>query len=112
MYRAGGGGWRHQGFRRTLLFPQKGRWRGVHLRHRNRRPISLVLQTIIPSLLFSSGKTRVTLLGGTHVPFSPSFHYLAEIFAPFLRKLGFELRLDIEAYGFYPRGGVRVRAKI
>lgn len=73
---------------------------------------SLVLQTIIPALLFCGGKSRVTLLGGTHVPFSPSFHYLAEVFAPFLRRLGMEVRLEIDAYGFYPRGGGRVRAEI
>jgi len=74
--------------------------------------ISLVLQTIFPPLLFCRVKSRVILIGGTHVPFSPSFQYLAEIFAPFLRKLGFEVRLNIDAYGFYPRGGGRVRAEI
>lgn len=73
---------------------------------------SLVLQTLLPALLFCSGKSRVTLLGGTHVPFSPSFHYLAEVFAPFIRRLGLEVRLDIDAYGFYPRGGGRIRAEI
>lgn len=73
---------------------------------------SLVLQTLIPALLFCGGKSRVTLRGGTHVPFSPSFHYLAEVFAPFLRKLGLEVHLDIDAYGFYPRGGGRVTAEI
>ena len=73
---------------------------------------SLVLQTMIPALLFSGGKSRVTLSGGTHVPFSPSFHYLVEVFAPFLRRLGVEIRLEIESFGFYPRGGGRIRAEI
>jgi len=72
---------------------------------------SLVIQTLIPSLLFGRAKGRVTLTGGTHVPFSPSFHYLAEVFAPFLRRLGAELRLEIESYGFYPRGGGRIWAE-
>lgn len=73
---------------------------------------SLVLQTIVPALLFCGGKSRVTLLGGTHVPFSPSYHYLAEVFAPFLRRLGPEIHLDIDSYGFYPKGGGRIYAEI
>jgi RNA 3'-terminal phosphate cyclase (ATP) len=74
--------------------------------------IPLVLQTVIPPLLFAGGGSRVTLQGGTHVPFSPSFHYLAEVFAPMLARLGVELRFSIKSYGFYPRGGGRVTAEI
>lgn len=72
----------------------------------------LVLQTVIPALLFAGQKSRVTLMGGTHVPFSPSFHYLAGVFVPVLKKLGVEIRLAIDSYGFYPRGGGKVRAEI
>lgn len=73
---------------------------------------SLVLQTVIPPLLFCGGGSSVTLTGGTHVPFSPPFDYLATVFAPTLRKLGVEVRLSIASYGFYPRGGGKVRAEI
>ena len=73
---------------------------------------SLVLQTIAPALIFCTGKSTVTLRGGTHVPFSPSFHYLAGVFAPSLRTLGIDLRLEIETYGFYPKGGGLIRAGI
>jgi RNA 3'-terminal phosphate cyclase (ATP) len=73
---------------------------------------SLVLQTIIPSLLFLKEKTVVTLKGGTHVPFSPCFHFLAEVFAQFLKRIGVTMQLAIESYGFYPRGGGKIRAVI
>ncbi len=73
---------------------------------------TLVLQTLIPALLFSGGKSRVALSGGTHVPWSPSFHYLAAVFVPFLGRLGLQVRLDIDSCGFYPRGGGRIRAEI
>jgi RNA 3'-terminal phosphate cyclase (ATP) len=73
---------------------------------------SLVLQTIIPSLVFLEEKSTVTLNGGTHVPFSPSFHYLKDVFASFLKKIGIEIQLTIDAYGFYPQGGGTVRATI
>jgi len=73
---------------------------------------SLVLQTIIPSLVFSKEKTTVTLKGGTHVPYSPSFNYLSGVFASFLKRIGIEIQFTIESYGFYPRGGGKVRADI
>lgn len=73
---------------------------------------SLVLQTLIPSLIWSKRKTSVILKGGTHVPFSPSFHYITEVFAPALKRLGIRMEITIESYGFYPKGGGRIRAEI
>ena len=73
---------------------------------------SLVLQTIVPSLIFLNRKTTVVLKGGTHVPFSPCYHYISEVFVPMLKKLGVRIELNIESYGFYPKGGGRIRAEI
>lgn len=73
---------------------------------------SLILQTIIPALIFLKEETEICLKGGTHVPYSPSFHYIAGIFAPFLKRIGVDIRLEIESYGFYPRGGGIIKAKI
>ncbi len=74
--------------------------------------VTLVLQAIIPPLLFATRPSLVTITGGTHVPFSPSVDYLAEVFAPTLARLGGDVRLTIETYGFYPRGGGKIRAEI
>jgi RNA 3'-terminal phosphate cyclase (ATP) len=73
---------------------------------------SLVLQTLIPALAFSGNKTRVSLTGGTHVPFSPSFYFLSEVFLRFLEQIGIRIHLSISSYGFYPRGGGRIQADI
>jgi RNA 3'-terminal phosphate cyclase (ATP) len=73
---------------------------------------SLVLQTLIPALLFTGRMSSVTLMGGTHVPFSPPFHFLSGIFVPFLERLRVKVQLSIETYGFYPKGGGRIRADI
>jgi len=72
----------------------------------------LVLQTLLPPLLFAENRSSVTLTGGTHVPFSPSYHYVSCVFAPALAKLGLKIQLSIESYGFYPRGGGKIRAEI
>ena len=74
--------------------------------------VPLVLQTVIPPLLFAEGRSTVVLTGGTHVPFSPSYHYLAEVFAPMLARLGGRIELSIDSFGFYPRGGGSVRCTV
>lgn len=73
---------------------------------------SLVLQTIIPPLIFAKEKAVVTLKGGTHVPFSPSYDYIANVFSGILYRIGVKIDLNIESYGFYPKGGGKVRADI
>lgn len=74
--------------------------------------VTLVLQTVIPPLLFAGSRSDIIITGGTHVPFSPSYHYLAGVFAPMLARLGGTIRLTIESCGFYPRGGGRVCCRV
>ena len=73
---------------------------------------SLVLQTMIPALLFGEGTSKVVIEGGTHVPWSPCFHYLRAVFAPALQELGGVLTLEIERWGWYPKGGGQIKAGI
>jgi RNA 3'-terminal phosphate cyclase (ATP) len=73
---------------------------------------SLVAQTLLLPLLFCDGPSSLTVKGGTHVPFSPTFHYLSEVFLPILRRLGIEVSSSINSYGFYPKGGGEVSFRI
>jgi RNA 3'-terminal phosphate cyclase (ATP) len=74
---------------------------------------SLVFQTIIPAVIFSKiEKTTITLKGGTHVPFSPCYHYLDRVLGAFLRSIGITVKFSIASYGFYPKGGGKVSAEI
>ncbi|HUU41850.1 MAG TPA: RNA 3'-terminal phosphate cyclase [Desulfatiglandales bacterium] len=72
----------------------------------------LVMQTIIPVLLFGKAPSRVEISGGTHVPWSPSFHYIEAVFLPALRKMGADVSIDIDKWGWYPKGGGNIRALI
>jgi RNA 3'-terminal phosphate cyclase (ATP) len=74
--------------------------------------VSLVLQTVIPALAMAGGRSRVAVTGGTHVPASPSFHFLAGPWAATVERLGFRMRLHLERAGFYPPGGGEVRADV
>ncbi len=72
----------------------------------------LVLQAMIPVLLFGKIPSQIQITGGTHVPWSPSFHYLKTVFLPALKTMGGEVTLEIDRWGWYPKGGGKIRAVI
>ncbi len=73
---------------------------------------SLVLQALLVPLLFAGKPSHLSLSGGTHVPISPPFDYLRDVFLPVLANLGVRAEVRIDAYGFYPRGGGQIEADI
>ncbi|MBI5741072.1 MAG: RNA 3'-phosphate cyclase [Nitrospirae bacterium] len=74
--------------------------------------VSLVVQTLIPPLLFAEKPSSVTIKGGTHVPFSPPYDYISGVFLPMLNRLAVKVEASISKYGFYPKGGGEVYFKI
>ena len=68
----------------------------------------LVAQTIIPILLHLRQHVAVTIIGGTHNPLAPSADYIRAVFIPILARMGAQITLVLERYGFYPAGGGRV----
>jgi RNA 3'-terminal phosphate cyclase (ATP) len=66
---------------------------------------ALVLQTITLPLALARGESSVTVKGGTHVPWSPSFDYFETIWLEVLRGLGLNATARLDAWGFYPAGG-------
>ncbi len=74
--------------------------------------VSLVLQTIFVPLSHSTRSSRIKITGGTHVPWSPSYHYLDYQWLPYLRRLGYEADLNLLKAGFYPKGGGQISVEI
>ena len=72
----------------------------------------MLFGAILPALLFALQPSEITITGGTHVPFSPPFHYLDKIFLPTLRKLGGNVEMELRRWGFYPKGGGEIRAHV
>jgi RNA 3'-terminal phosphate cyclase (ATP) len=72
----------------------------------------LVLQTIALPLSFAGDQSRISIQGGTHVPWSPSYHYLQQQWLPYLHQIGFHITLAMPRAGFYPPGGGHVDAHI
>lgn len=73
---------------------------------------SLVLQTVAIPLCFAGAPSRVTVVGGTHVPKSPCYHYLDLHWRRCLKAAGFDIRLAMPYAGFYPKGGGTIEASI
>ncbi len=65
----------------------------------------LVLQAVLLPLALAGGASRITLLGGTHVPGSPPAEYVQAVFLPCLVRMGVHASLAIPRWGFYPKGG-------
>jgi RNA 3'-terminal phosphate cyclase (ATP) len=73
---------------------------------------TLVLQTVLPILATAPEPSRVRVTGGTHVPRSPSHHFLARHWAEVVAPLGLSVRLTLERAGFYPRGEGCLHAEV
>jgi RNA 3'-terminal phosphate cyclase (ATP) len=73
---------------------------------------SLVLQTVFHPLALAEAASSVTITGGTHVPWSPAFHYLKLQWLPFMQRMGFNAFLNLKSAGFYPRGGGEISCEI
>jgi RNA 3'-terminal phosphate cyclase (ATP) len=74
--------------------------------------VSLLFQSLLLPLARAGGPSRLVLVGGTHVPWSPPVHYLAHVFLPVAELLGIRADLRLVRWGWYPRGGGEVEAAV
>jgi len=74
--------------------------------------VTLLLQALLPPLSLAQSKSSLILTGGTHVAWSPPFHYLTEVLFPALAQIGVQVRAEIERWGWYPKGGGRMKVEI
>jgi RNA 3'-terminal phosphate cyclase (ATP) len=73
---------------------------------------TLVLQTVLPALLTTAGPSEILLEGGTHNPLAPPFEFLDRAFLPLIARMGPRVTATLEARGFYPAGGGRMRVAV
>lgn len=73
---------------------------------------TLVFQTVYLPLCFAGANSEVVFEGGTHNGMAPSFDFIQKSFLPELHKMGLDIDLNLDRYGFYPAGGGAWRAYI
>lgn len=65
--------------------------------------IGLVMQMLMPCLIFQAKPRCVlTIEGGTHVNFSPTVVPVEHVLLPALQRMGAEIGLVVNKFGFYP----------
>ncbi len=74
--------------------------------------VSLILQTILLPLALVEGSSQITLVGGTHVAWSPPYDYIKRVYLPVLARMGITAKVSIKKWGWYPMGGGRIQATV
>ncbi|WP_256448893.1 RNA 3'-terminal phosphate cyclase [Methylosinus sp. KRF6] len=73
---------------------------------------TLVLQTAALPAFFAEGISVFRIRGGTHVPRSPPFDYIADAWCPLLKIMNLQIGVELTRFGFYPAGGGEIVARI
>lgn len=75
--------------------------------------ITLVLQTLLPIMLYTPSNVTVELRGGTDVPWSPPIDYFRNVITWHVSKLSNSvIKTELIRRGHYPRGGGIVRVSV
>jgi RNA 3'-phosphate cyclase len=74
--------------------------------------ITLVLQAVVPAVALSRERLTLDLVGGTDVPWSPTFDYFQRVVRGAYRTIGINFEVACLRRGYYPRGGGRASAAI
>ncbi len=67
--------------------------------------ITLVLQACLLPSLFGENTTKLKLIGGTDVKWSPPWDYFQNVTLPLLEKMGAYVEAYLDRRGYYPAGG-------
>jgi RNA 3'-terminal phosphate cyclase (ATP) len=74
--------------------------------------VTLILEAVLWPLLFAGDATSLILKGGTFVPFSPPYHYIAEVARPAFERFGADFSMTLRQWGWMTGGGGLVEATI
>ena len=74
--------------------------------------ITLVLQAVVPAVSLTGSRLKLDLVGGTDVPWSPTYDYFARVVRQTYGMIGMQLSMAAQKRGYYPRGGGKVSAII
>jgi RNA 3'-terminal phosphate cyclase (ATP) len=73
---------------------------------------TLVLQTLVPVLAQAQTDSRLSVVGGTHVPGRPSFHFLERHWASLAAATGLSVRLSLVKAAFQSKGAGEIQAVV
>ena len=74
--------------------------------------IPLILQVLIPAVSLMKNSLKLSIIGGTDVPWSPTSNYTKYVLTEALSRIGINFTSEIKRRGYYPRGGGLVETQI
>jgi len=74
--------------------------------------IPLILQVLIPAVSLMKNSLKLSIIGGTDVPWSPTSDYTKYVLAEALSRIGINFTSEIKRRGYYPKGGGLVETHI
>jgi RNA 3'-phosphate cyclase len=74
--------------------------------------IGLTLQSLMLPAIKAPSPVRLTITGGTDVPWSPTIGYIKEVVIPVLGTVGYQGTIAVSRRGYFPRGGGRVSVEL
>lgn len=74
--------------------------------------ISLILQVLIPAVSLMKKSLKLSITGGTDVPWSPTLDYTRYVLSDALSRIGINFTSEIKKRGYYPKGGGLVETQI
>ncbi len=91
--------------------PRKLKFHNLNIDIGTAGSITLLLQALLPVLIFSDKKITVKITGGTDTKYSQPIDYFTNVFLPHLNKYG-DFETSLEKRGYYPKGNGRFILKI
>ena len=74
--------------------------------------IPLILQVLVPAVSLMKKSLKLSIIGGTDVPWSPTSDYTKYVLAEAFSRIGINFTCDIKRRGHYPKGGGLVETQI
>lgn len=74
--------------------------------------IPLILQVLIPSVSLFKKRLKISIIGGTDVPWSPTADYTKFVLGKAFSSIGIDFLMDIKKRGYYPKGGGLIDTEI
>lgn len=74
--------------------------------------VPLILQVLIPAVSLLKKRLKISISGGTDVPWSPTADYTKLVLGEAFSRIGIDFSLVTKNRGYYPRGGGLIEAEI
>jgi RNA 3'-terminal phosphate cyclase (ATP) len=74
--------------------------------------VPLILQVLIPAVSLMRKSLKLSIIGGTDVPWSPTSNYTKFVLGQAYSRIGIDFTLDIKKRGYYPKGGGLIQGEI